>query len=399
MVELGPWTEGMNNRLPDNQLQRNQFRNGVNVDVTGSGSVRRRKGLTRVYSGFPKNGYSCHLGAFFVENSTVKKFGTTMTDIQTVSGDVCFHYLNGVLYFSDSVSAWKYDGAVRRWGMAIPAAPVLFSAAGAYGAGYYLGAVCFVDNNGVESGASPLARILVNDNSGIVFTHLPTTSDPQVEYVRLYLSTANGNELYHVADVSLGTSSYSVLSGNYDEGITLEHQGIDPAPSGTLIRDYNGRLYVIDGNVAWYTDPLEYDHFRLSSNYLVFPNNIDIFEPVSGGIFVAHGKVTEFHAGNPEDGFQVISLFDYGAVAGTGRSVPNSSNVMWQSVRGTVIGMPDGSAKNIQESNVAPDSGDAGTSLIREQDGIKQFVTVINNASMSGLAAKSFIDAEIVRRS
>jgi hypothetical protein len=61
--------------------------------------------------------------------------------------------------------------------------------------------------------------------------------------------------------------------------------------------------------------------------------------------------------------------------------------------------MPDGSAQNIQEKNVAPDSGETGTSLIREQDGIKQFVTVINNASMSGLAAKSFIDAEIVRRS
>jgi len=63
------------------------------------------------------------------------------------------------------------------------------------------------------------------------------------------------------------------------------------------------------------------------------------------------------------------------------------------------MGANDGSVKNLQEENVATESGTSGAMLVRRQDGIKQAIAVINNPQASSLAASSFIEAEIIRRS
>jgi hypothetical protein len=121
-------------------------------------------------------------------------------------------------------------------------------------------------------------------------------------------------------------------------------------------------------------------------------------EPVSSGIFFATEKETFFYGGDPTNGFDIVKKYDYGGVFGTGTQIPNTSHVAWQSPRGTILGMPDGQCKNIQEENVAPDFSTNGASLYREQDGKKQFLVSLNNATTSKMAAKSFIDSEIIRR-
>lgn len=400
-MRLGPFPIGMNNRAADHALPSDEgttiaFRNGVNVDVDGAGKLKPRREPTKVYSGFTKNGYSCPLGAFFVDNGVLRQYGGSA--ITPVSSDVAYHYFQGTLYFSDGTRSWKYKDELKLWGMARPGKPVLSSASGAYGAGKYLGAVSYVDADGVESGSSEIASVTVTDDSGIVFYNITVPSDQQVDAVRLYLGTANGKELYHVADLSPGTTMYSVLSGRYDDGNILELQAVTPAPAGRIIRFHNGRALIADGNVAWYSEPFSYDQFKLSSNYLIFPDDIDIMEPVAGGIFFAYGDKTEFHAGDVTDGFQVVPLFEYGGIFGSGKKL-DDERVIWQSQQGAIVGGPDGSAQNIQEKNVATDTGTSAASLVVERDGLRKFVASIQGATASKLAAKSWIDAEVIRRS
>ena len=121
-------------------------------------------------------------------------------------------------------------------------------------------------------------------------------------------------------------------------------------------------------------------------------------EPVKNGIFFAYGNRTEFWAGNPEDGFEVIPKFEYGGVLGTGGPIPNSDNVAWQSQRGMVVGTPDGNCKNIQEENVAVESAVSGATLVREKDGIRQFIASLHQPTTSTMAASSWVDAEVIRR-
>lgn len=409
---MGPVPLGMNNRAADHALPKrtdqdfvyyDAARNIVNCDVDETGRTRRRKGFTKVYDGLATQGaFSCPAGVFFVEGTTLKQLNadnTATTLLSGVFGSVrTFDYFNGTVYFSDGLVCKKIvNSVVLTWGMSRPSAPTLATSAGSFGGGVYLAAYCWADAQGVESGASPITSVTANDNSGIVFNNLPVPSDPQAVALRIYLSTANGQELYHVADTT--AASYSVLSGRFDDGVLLETMGVEPPPPGRIIRFYNGRAYVADavGNV-WYSDPYASDHFRLGEGFLQFPEPVDIMEPVTSGIFFAYGKETAFHQGSPEDGFQVRRLFDYGGVYGSGCRILNSPNVVWQSQRGMIIGAPDGRAENVQEKHVAVESAESGATLVREQDGMRQYIASIHQPTTSRLMAKSFIDAEVIRR-
>lgn len=411
MATIGPFSKGMNNLAQDHDIPKGTreapgaaCRNAVNVDFSNSGKARRRKGGVKVYSGlFPKGGFSCPVGSFFVEGGWLRSFdGTTATALCPVLGSTfTYHYRDGVVYFSDGLVCKKIvDGVAYNWGMTPPSAPVLSSTSGSYGPGKYLAAACFVDSDGVESGASQIVSVDAGADSGIVFGGLALTDDPQVAALRLYLSTPDGAELYHVADVEPGSAPYTVSAGRYDDSNVLEMAFVSPPPAGRIIRTHNGRKFVADafGNV-WYSDPFQPDHFRLGENFLSFPEPVDIMEPVAGGVFFAYGNKTEFHSGDVEDGFTVIPKFEYGGVFGTGRQVPNSENVMWQSQRGAILGGADGSVRNLVEEQVAPDTGDSGATIIREIDGLKQFIAVINNPVPPKIAATSWIEAEVIRRS
>ena len=402
-ISIGPFPGGMNNRQPSHALPEGTVRNIVNCDVSNGGTAKRRRGYTKVYSGLgTKFGYDCPAGRYFVEGPNIMKFNSdnTATVIWAwVTGTYCtFFYIDGVLYFSDGVVSLKIiNDLIYYWGMAPPPAPVVSTTAGAYDAGTYQAAYCWVDANGVESGASPVVTVLAGENSGFIFSSLPSRVDMQAVALRIYLSTANGSELYHVADTL--SASHTVLAGRYDSGTPLESDQIMPAPPGRIIRHYNARMWVADADgVAWYSDPLQPDRFRRDHNYQLWSLPLALMEPTTDGIWFATAKETWFYVGDPELGFQEIKKFDYGAVLGTGKQLPDG-NVMWQSTRGAIKAGPSGECANVQEANVAVDTAESGATLIREQDGLKQFIASLKTPTISKMAASSWFTAEQIRRS
>jgi len=402
-VKVGPFFKGMNNRVESHALPEGTARNLVNLDVDNSGFCRTRKGMSKALSCInSKFGYNCPLGMFFVEGPFLKQFNATTNTSTILFGDITgsyctFDYFNGVLYFSDGVVNRKIvSGNVYRWGIGPPSSPIIEAVAGTYSAGVYQAALCFVDSQGVESGSSSVVSISVGDSTGFTFG-LPAILDPQVVATRIYLSTPNGSELYHVGDTT--DTTYTILAGRYDEGNTLETHVISSPPPGRILRHYNGREYIADSlGTVWYSEPYSFDQFRLGDNFLQFEDPVDIMEPVTGGIYFAYGDRTEFWIGNPEEGFEVKDKFSYGAILGTGRKLPNSENVAWQSTRGMVIGTPSGECKNMQEENVAVENAASGSVLVREKDGIRQFIASLHQPVDSPMAATSWFDAEVIRR-
>ena len=404
-IILGPFPQGMNNRQPDHRLPDGTVRNLVNVKVDNSGILSRRDGIELVYSGLGcRDGFSCSLGTFFRQGASLMRLldDDTSEELFTgVVGDQCaFEYHNDILYFSDGVITKKIfpDFSFTNWGMEVPGTPAVYSTSGTYGAGTYLAAITFVDVDGNESGASDFVSVSLDSPGALVFTNIPTTTDSQVTGVRLYLSTPNGDVLYQIAEVSPGTASYTQSLGTYDDNKVLETEFIIPPPAGRIIRGYNGVIYIADalGNV-WHTNPMSYDQVHMTENFLQFPKVVDVMEPVIDGIFFAHGNVTDFYAGQGPDSFSPRQVLDYGAVFGTGREY-NDTTRAWYSTKGAVLGGSGGQVKNLQEDNVAADTADSGASLVREEDGIRQFITSLTNPTTSTLAAKDFIDAEIIRK-
>jgi len=306
-------------------------------------------------------------------------------------------YFDDTVYFSDGIVCKKIvNGTVTNWGMEPPSEPTLSSTSGSLSSGVYLAACVWVDALGKESGVSSIASIELSDNSGIVFSNLPMIIDPQVISLRLYLSTANGKELYHVADTT--SLTYTISAGRYDDSNILEGQFASNPPPGRIIRHYNGRSYIADAyGAVYYSEPFSFDLFKLGDSFIQFPEAVSIMEPVTGGIYFATDNETWLYRGNPEDGFDIVRQFDYGGVYGTGRRVPNSDNVVWQSQRGMILGTSE-RATNMQEKHVAVESAVSGATLIREQDGVRQYIASIHQPTTSRMAATSWIDAEVIRR-
>ena len=397
-MQLGPVPAGMNNRAADHSLPEGTARNIVNADVDAAGRLRRRAGLTKVYPGVDvRDGYSCPAGEFFVESNNLMQLiaDNSATRLQHgIVGPLAYHYMLGRVYMSDSRRTYKLiNGSIHTWGLPRPPKPTLSGAVGSLPPGVYAAAIVGVDGDGLESGASEIATINLRQAGGIIFTNLPVLAG---QTVRLYLGTANGTELYHVADTT--AASYTVTHPVYDDGATLETRGVSRPPVGRIIRDYKGRVYIADGTgLVSYSDVFRYDHFRLDEGYLMFPGPAALMEPVTAGIFFATDKATWFYGGSPEEGFEIRQVFDYGAVFGASVRRDDGS-VMWQSQRGAVIGGPDGSAQNVQEKQVAPDHATAGAAMIREENGMQQFIASLRGTRTNTLAARSWIDAEVIRR-
>lgn len=405
-IRLGPFTGGMNNRQPDHALPDGTLRNAVNARIDNSGIVSRRSGMSLVYSGMNINsGFDCPAGVLFREGNSIMRLNSDDTSDELFNGsfgEYCtFEYLNDVIYFSDGTLTKKIhsDWSVTEWGMEQPASPVIYGVSGSYGAGTYLAAVTYVDADGVESGASDIVSASLGADTGIVFDNIPTTTDPHVAGVRLYLSTANGTVMYQVAEVSPGVASYTILSGAYDEGKLIETEFVSKPLPGRIIRAFNGRLYIADDTgLVWFTNSLSYDHMNESENFLQFPDPVTVMEPVQDGIWFAYGNKTDFYFGSGPDDFSPKRKFEYGAVFGTGRKVQNSNNVMWYSNRGVIVAGSGAEAQNLQEKNVATDTALSGATMIKEEDGIRQFITSLSDPTVSKLAARDFINAEIIRK-
>lgn len=410
-ITLGPFPVGMNNRQPDHALPPGSIRNGVNVRVDPAGIISRRDGLEKVYSGVDtKNSFDCPMGIVFREGTTIKRFNADNTAtvlFEGAYGEHCAYlYLNGIIYFSDGLMTKKIlsDWSVTEWGMEVPNPPTLYGGSGIYGAGRYLAAVTFVDEFGVESGASDFVSVDIDDNNGIYFTDIPTTTDPQVVGVRLYLSAANSGSqgkvtLFQVAELVVGVSSYSQTIGRYDENKVLETEFVSKPPPGRIIKEFNGIIYIADETgIVWHTEPMQYDHFKLSENFLQFSDAVTIMESVLDGMWFAHGDMTDFYFGASPADFSPKTILRYGAVFGTSVVVDKNKTVRWFSNRGAVVASVGGEIVNNQEENVATDTADYGASILKEEDGIRQFITSLKNPEVSTLAARDFMEAEIIRK-
>jgi len=409
MVTKGPFPKGMNNRALDHEIPEGAVRNAVNGDFDQAGKFRTRAGYLKKYSGnFLRNGFSCPAGAFLIEGNTLKKV-TVVSGVPTMStlykgitGSPCaWLYHESTVYFSDGTTNLKIaNGAAKKWGITPPDAPVINSTAvGVFTAGRYMFVATFVDSDGVESGASDISIITTSGTGGFTIT-LPISDNSDVQSVRIYASTPDGTTMYQVADVAAGTASYSLLTGTIGEGKPIGNLLFaSPPPACYMIRYYAGRLYLVTGTEIYTTLEFSYDHVNLDEGNISFLEEVDICEPVGNGIFVS-AEQTFFLAGRDPSKFDQQPKSSYKGVRGTGRQVQGTENpvAIWQSEDGATMGFSDGSIKNIQKDMVAPGGGEIGSSIIREHNGIRQFIASIAQPSYSSLAANCWIGAEVIRR-
>lgn len=394
-VQDGPWPGGMNTRQADHALPPGTVRNAVNADIDSAGWLRRRAGYTKVLAGVnTRGGYSCPLGTYFVQGGKLLKLNDDDSATELCSGilgdEITYEYFNGAVYFSDGLVTKRITAAgAGEWGMAVPAAPLVYAISGALPPGTYIAAVTTVDAEGRESGASETATITLNTTSGIRIAGLTATS-------RVYLSSNNGTVLFLSAETS--AASYDITLPGYDSGKPLDTQFMSKPPAGRIIRHFNGRIYIADAlGTVWFTEPFAPDLVHRARGFFQFSEPVTVMEPGEAGMwFVA--ETTEFYAGGGPEDFKPVAKLGYGAVYGTSQVLPRTKDAIWYSAKGVVMGTKDGQVTNLQEANVAAGSGTSGAALYREQDGIRHMVVSVRDPNVSPLASTSFLEMEVIRK-
>lgn len=413
-VPFGPFTKGVNNRLPSVALGRDRLRNAVNVDIDNSGRLHRRAGAARAVAGTAVRSlwFDGENGpGYFADGAALMRFNpeglgpypAEVVAAVTAGAPITMTRHGTDVFWSDGVlSGQIVNGVNQAWGIAPPSNdPVLTQSTGSLFDGYYQITYTYVRASGEESGAEIGAQIQISHSNrlqdgtaGIMVSGLVASTDPTVTTIKVYCSAANGTVLFRVA--TLPNANGSVYIPYVDEvaGEVLSTQFITQPPGGQILASLGARIYVASGNFLYYSERFAPGWFSRAFGFLPFPDTITVMLPTPDGMFVHTTEGQYFLSGLDPDSHKIERVLPYGALPGSGVVIRNDVTLAWVTPRGIVIGSPGGKVKAVQEAEVAIELATAGILGYRETNGMRQLVTVLTNAKASGMVHKDFTEQE-----
>lgn len=281
-VDVGPWPLGVDNvhdaddavfQQPSKRAKRATARlqTGDNIDLRDDGWPLRRKGTVLAATGAAyRSGISAygHLlvhaddGLYKVDTSDPPPWTSTPL-VTGLSPDspLKFQALAGQVFWLNSHATGRVqnDGTAALWGMPAPSAPLLTPMAGSLCPGTYTVACAYIDSWGVEHALSEVAVSTVGDSSchgpgpATGFTIDVPNIDSQATSVRLYISQANGPEVYFVADAAPSDFPIAVTSGGSSPWSDVAPIGLfmhPPVPGDGLFA-YRGQIITFADNTLY----------------------------------------------------------------------------------------------------------------------------------------------------
>ena len=184
---------------------------------------------------------------------------------------------------------------------------------------------------------------------------------------------AVNRQVYFVNGIDKGifengaVSAWTLPASYVGPDTTREFSG---PPNGSIVEFFNGRMYVIQANFAFFSEAFDYSRFDLARGFLPFEENILMFRAVTDGIWVGTTKRIEFLAGNSPQEFHPISVADYppvqysdvalhGKLIQTQDGTPivdissGDSAILWLSRQGICYGGPSGVFQNLTQHKLA----------------------------------------------
>lgn len=183
---------------------------------------------------------------------------------------------------------------------------------------------------------------------------------------------------------------------------------IGPPPMATALTYFNGRIYLANKRTLWATELYLYRYVDKTKNYRLFESDITAIGAVTDGIYVGTTDALWFMSGAFNE-MRRVRTVDQGVVPGSMLDVP--SHLVTQqnaSTKNVLLVMTDAGLCLCQDGGttymvtspqmVFPEAVSAAA-MFRMQDGINQYVGVLNSAGTPTSTARigDYVDAEIRR--
>lgn len=428
LIRLHGWPEGINNLDRETDLPMGkagaggkvsgQLRVAENLDLDDEGKPSRRDGyeqveaLSELHSLYANKRFPLMLGVY--DGQLVawdsSETRTALTTLRSRTAAMSYDYDAGWVYFTNGFDSGRVnaDGDVQPWALLAPTGqPNLAAAAtGGLAAGLYQVAVTYLDADGRESGSTLATEVELTTGQGLALSAIPQPVDASVTTVRIYATEANGEVLYFARDLPVGVTAVTI--GVHVPGESLQTQFHEPLPAGQIVRLYRGTMYVVRGNLLYWSEPLHYGQGRLFDNYLTFQGDGTLLEGVhvdgAEGMFAAFGKRTYYLAGtNPKDWIRAIA-HPYGAVLGACQADAKALGQdadgelpYWLDANGQfVLGLPNGRVQTLHaERYAAPVNAEAAAIVLRESGGMRQLLATVRGGTDNPLAIGDRVEAEV----
>ena len=361
----------------------------VNVDLDRNGWLRRRRGRT-IWKDLT-NGHSLtsiNRRLLLVDAGVLYEVldDGTMVSLASGIGNSYLSYVavgDQIFYISEETAG--IVGGL--WGLDLPAPPFLTSIAGNLSPGEYMVAIT-VEANGLESGARLPTKITLATQGGIQASL--SNIDPQAEYVNVYCSEPDGRDLYWVDRLPIAaTVNITSVQRSTDPLRTFNYY---PPPKGQFIAVHRGYMLIASGSVLYWSQPLDYHHFRIQSDLQLLPSRIVMLITLDTGFFIATESSTYWITGDIPDLWTITTVDSGRVIEGSAIRLPahkfptlNDKQVIrgevavWMSNDGFVVGLPDGTTKHITDSRLAIDTYNSGRLLFREQDNLRQIIASLHD--------------------
>ena len=172
-------------------------------------------------------------------------------------------------------------------------------------------------------------------------------------------------------------------------------------PAGQIVSFFRGRVYVVSGNVVWYTEAYGPNLMDYTRNFLQFESVVQVFHPVKEGVFVGTTEKVWFLRGSGPNDFIWETGHLAPAVRGTavdvtlskiGEGELHGTGVLWTGSDGICLGLPDGTVLDLTRKAVSFSVGSKGAAIVMEDkyictmlDTEEGKLTVVLNLDLTGL--------------
>lgn len=343
-------------------------RDAINVNFTSAGRVELCQAMNLATDQALHSLWQSplHKDCFAAMNGEWCKVNPITWEVQPLipcgSGKLFHVVLNNIVCMACDDGLFSYDGqTAKRMTIDTPAKPQasVTGSTGSLDSMAYNFAISWV-SGGLESALSEMEHIELQQKGSLQLL-FPMCLDPMVTHVRVYMSDPGGGELRQATELPVSTLSLDVsLLPELGRAAIFQH--LSPMKTGSFLREWLGRLWVVRGNVLYFSEAMAYHLTDERYNFIQFPQRIRFIEPVDGGIWVGLADHVVFLRGQDVKSMSIERKASRAPLYGSSTllhsdmikqlSEGGSWCAVWLAENGFVAGTADGQLVELQYQSI-----------------------------------------------
>jgi hypothetical protein len=403
---------GVANRMAETKVPDGYARRAQDVDIAADRTVSRRDGYTLFFtlSGSHSVWTDESLDfALVAAGNTLYRVSQSggLTAIATnLSGaDVhCCMTPIGV-YWSDGSVCGGVDvlGNAHPWGVETPRLVTVAAVAGSLPAGTYAVTATFANTRG--EGGAPASQYITLTAPGNIAATISTAIDGSIDEARVYVTTADGEELQYAASCTPGAT---LVIGNTPRGRPLRTQKLTPMPPLRYPVLVKGRLFgAIDRYLVW-SPPMYYGLTHPTKNYSPLRGQtitmVAMSEEPGFCAYVGTDRYTYRFAGESIETATLNIVSHVGVKPGSmARVAPDAVNLqgvnawvpVWIDARGVPWAGLAGGLQQLHDKFAYPQLDNAAA-IFDQRDGHSRYIVSGRGSAPSKLAFGDSVTAQVI---